>query len=109
MPAPISGGVRIPARASTVRPARGLPTTGRASFRCKSCRRGVGYRDPGMAAGCRVFDDGCVALDPDFSPATLQDRVVWGATEGDPVRLHGALTAALNLYPRGYAYAHVFA
>lgn len=62
-----------------------------------------------MAAGCRVFDDGCVALDPDFSPATLQDRVVWGATEGDPVRLHGALTAALNLYPRGYAYAHVFA
>jgi hypothetical protein len=48
-------------------------------------------------------------IDPDLSPASLQDRVVWGAEAGDVVRLHGAITAALNLYPRGFSYARVFA
>ena len=48
-------------------------------------------------------------MEPEFAPIALQDRVVWGAAEHDPVRLHGAITAALNLYPRGFAYAHVFA
>jgi hypothetical protein len=48
-------------------------------------------------------------IDPDFTPTALQDRVVLGAEQRDPVRLHGAITAALNLYPHGYSYAHVFA
>jgi hypothetical protein len=48
-------------------------------------------------------------MEPEFAPTALQDRVVWGAAQQDPVRLHGAITAALNLYPRGFAYARVFA
>jgi hypothetical protein len=48
-------------------------------------------------------------MEPEFAPIALQDRVVWGAAQQDRVRLHGAITAALNLYPRGFAYAHVFA
>ena len=47
--------------------------------------------------------------DPDFSPAVLQDWIVQGAEQGDAVRLHGALTAALTLYRRADAYAWVFA
>jgi hypothetical protein len=50
-----------------------------------------------------------MAADPEFSPATLRDRVVLGAQQADMVRLHGALTATLNLYPRCEAYAHVWA
>jgi hypothetical protein len=50
-----------------------------------------------------------VQVDPEFSRTTLQDRVVQGAQGGDAVRLHGALTAALNLYPRVEAYAEMFA
>ena len=52
---------------------------------------------------------GNMAADPDFSPAVLQERVVVGAQQGDLVRLHGALTATLNLYPRSHAYADVWA
>jgi hypothetical protein len=48
-------------------------------------------------------------IDPELTTSALQDRVVWGAEQRDPVRLHGAITAALNLYPHGYSYAHVFA
>jgi hypothetical protein len=51
---------------------------------------------------------GYVAPDPDFSPARLRDRVVLGAQQADLVRLHGALTATLNLYPRSVAFAHVW-
>jgi hypothetical protein len=51
---------------------------------------------------------GEVAPDPDFSPGTLRDRVVLGAQQADPVRLHGALTATLNLYPRSVAFARVW-
>lgn len=47
--------------------------------------------------------------DPELTPSALEDRVVWGAMSGDLVQLHGAITAALNLYPRGFAYARVFA
>lgn len=34
---------------------------------------------------------------------------MWGAEQGDAVRLHGAITAALNLNPKARAYAHVLA
>jgi hypothetical protein len=50
-----------------------------------------------------------MACDPEFSPGILQDRVVQGAIQADAVRLHGALTASLNLYPRSSAYARVWA
>jgi hypothetical protein len=50
-----------------------------------------------------------MARDPEFSPAALQDRVVLGAEQADRVRLHGALTATLNLYPRSYACAWIWA
>ena len=55
---------------------------------------------------CWVWD---VTPDPELSPTALQDRVVWGANQCDAVRLHGAIAAALNLYPRIHAYADVFA
>ena len=47
--------------------------------------------------------------DPDLSPAVLADRIVLGAEQHDLVRLHGALTAALNLFQRSRAYADVLA
>jgi hypothetical protein len=47
--------------------------------------------------------------DPDLTPAVLADRVVLGAEQHDLVRLHGAITAALNLFPRSQAYAEVLA
>jgi hypothetical protein len=50
-----------------------------------------------------------MACDPEFSPSILQERVVQGAVQADAVRLHGALTASLNLYPRTSAYARVWA
>lgn len=34
---------------------------------------------------------------------------MWGAEQGDQVRLHGAIAAALNLYPRCTAFACILA
>ena len=47
-------------------------------------------------------------VDPDFRRSALVDRIVRGATEPDPVRLHGAIVAALELYTREDAVRGVF-
>jgi hypothetical protein len=47
-------------------------------------------------------------VDPDFRRSALVDRIVRGATEPDPVRLHGAIVAALELYTRDDALRGVF-
>jgi hypothetical protein len=49
-----------------------------------------------------------MANDPDFSPATLQDRVVQSAQQADHARLHGALLTTLGLHPRSVAVAEVW-
>lgn len=47
-------------------------------------------------------------VDPDFRRPALVDRIVRGTTEPDPVRLHGAIVAALELYGRDDALREVF-
>jgi hypothetical protein len=44
----------------------------------------------------------------EFSPAALAQRIVCGALEGDPVRLHGAIVAALEVYGLDLAERDVF-
>jgi len=48
-------------------------------------------------------------LDPEFGHAALAQRIVRGAAENDPVRLHGAILAALELHPPADAVARIFA
>jgi hypothetical protein len=52
---------------------------------------------------------GMAALDHEFTHAVLAQRIVRGAAERDPVRLHGAILAALELHPQGVAVASIFA
>ncbi len=47
-------------------------------------------------------------VDFEFSPAVLAERIVRGADEGDMVRLHGAIVAALDLHGRDAARREVF-
>ena len=47
-------------------------------------------------------------VDPDFRRPALVDRIVRGTMEPDPVRLHGAIVAALELYGRDDALREVF-
>lgn len=47
-------------------------------------------------------------VDPDFRRPALVDRIVRGTIESDPVRLHGAIVAALELYGRDDALRRVF-
>jgi hypothetical protein len=46
--------------------------------------------------------------DIDFTPSALAARIVRGATDGDPVRMHGAIAATLQLH-RSVAHREVFA
>ena len=50
-----------------------------------------------------------VPLDPEFRQDTLAQRIVLGAVEGDRVRLHGAILAALELHTPAVAMADIFA
>jgi hypothetical protein len=47
-------------------------------------------------------------VDPEFRRPALVDRIVRGTMEPDPVRLHGAIVAALELYGRDDALREVF-
>ncbi len=48
-------------------------------------------------------------LDPEFGQPALAQRIVRGAAEHDPVRLHGAILAALELHPPAEAVSGIFA
>ena len=61
-----------------------------------------------MVSASATGDDAGVPVDPDFRRPALVDRIVRGATEPDPVRLHGAIVAALELYSREEALRGVF-
>jgi hypothetical protein len=52
---------------------------------------------------------GMAPLDPEFGQAALAQRIVRGAAENDPVRLHGAILAALELHPPAEAVSGIFA
>ena len=50
-----------------------------------------------------------MGLDPSFHQPALAERIARGAAERDPVRMHGAIVAALELYSVPEALRGVFA
>jgi hypothetical protein len=58
-----------------------------------------------------AFDDEDMApiLPHEFQPAELSARIVLGAVAADPVRLHGAITAALEIHGTYTARHTIFA
>ena len=50
-----------------------------------------------------------LSRDPEFRPSALVARIVRGAIEDDPVRLHGAIVAVLELEGRNLSQRQVFA
>jgi hypothetical protein len=49
------------------------------------------------------------ALPDEFQPGTLVDRIILGAIQADPVRLHGAIVAALEIHGTYTARHTIFA
>ena len=48
-------------------------------------------------------------LPTDFQPSVLVERIILGAVRSDPVRLHGAIVAALEIHGPANARQDVFA
>ncbi len=63
-----------------------------------------------MGRGGRDADPGPVSpnLPMEFRHAALIDRIVRGAVDDDPVRLHGAIVAALEIHGPASAHNDVF-
>lgn len=61
-----------------------------------------------MVAAAAGGHAGEVSVDPEFRRSALAERIVRGALEPDPVRLHGSIVAALEIYGRETALREVF-
>jgi hypothetical protein len=60
------------------------------------------------SAGATNISDVTRPLPIEFQPSTLVERMILGAVNSDPVRLHGAIVAALEIHGITHARTHVF-